>query len=115
MPTVSGRPRITSGRLLVYGVLALTTTISLFPLYWLLLTAFTPTETASSRRPISFRSTPRWSISSASFSRATGLLALGAQQPDHRLSVTAFHLFFDTLAGYAFAKKRFPGRNIFFG
>jgi multiple sugar transport system permease protein len=28
--------------------------------------------------------------------------------------VTAFHVFFDTLAGYAFAKKRFPGRDILF-
>ena len=29
-------------------------------------------------------------------------------------AITAFHVFFDTLAGYAFAKKRFPGRNLFF-
>ena len=28
--------------------------------------------------------------------------------------MTAFHVFFDTLAGYAFAKKRFPGRNLLF-
>ncbi len=30
------------------------------------------------------------------------------------LSITLFHMFFDTLAGYAFAKKRFPGRTILF-
>jgi multiple sugar transport system permease protein len=29
-------------------------------------------------------------------------------------AVTVWHMFFDTLAGYAFAKKRFPGRNILF-
>ena len=30
------------------------------------------------------------------------------------MAITLFHIFFDTLSGYAFAKKRFPGRTIFF-
>jgi multiple sugar transport system permease protein len=30
------------------------------------------------------------------------------------IAVTAWHVFFDTMAGYAFAKRRFPGRNLLF-
>ena len=30
------------------------------------------------------------------------------------LAVTAWHIFFDTMAGYAFAKRRFPLRNVLF-
>ena len=28
--------------------------------------------------------------------------------------ITMFHLLFDSMAGYAFAKRRFPGKNVMF-
>ena len=28
--------------------------------------------------------------------------------------ITVFHLLFDSMAGYAFAKRHFPGRNVLF-
>ena len=102
------------GRVVAYLVLGVTTILSLFPFYWLLLTAFTPTE-SSIKLPPDFIPLH---ASLVNFER------LFSQSPDVwnwmlnsliiALSVTAFHVFFDTLSGYAFAKRRFPGRNLFF-
>jgi multiple sugar transport system permease protein len=115
MPTVSGRPRVTSGQLLVYGVLALTTAISLFPLYWLLLTAFTPTESSIKLPPDLIPLNASLVNFERLFSRAPQVWNWAANSLLIALSVTLFHIFFDTLSGYAFAKKQFPGRKILFG
>ena len=88
--------------------------ISLWPMYWLLVSSVTPTlytiKTPPDLIPIHFslsnfdrlldRATnyPRWLVNSL-------IVAF---------CVTAFHVFFDTLAGYGFAKKRFPGRTVLF-
>jgi multiple sugar transport system permease protein len=110
----AGVRRSVGARVLVWLTLIVTTIISLFPFYWLLMTAFTPTESSIKIPPDFlpihaslanferlFRQAPsvwNWMLNS--------LVIAG--------SVTLFHIFFDTLSGYAFAKKRFPGRNIFF-
>jgi multiple sugar transport system permease protein len=110
----AGIRRSVGARVLVWLTLIVTTIISLFPFYWLLMTAFTPTESSIKIPPDFlpvhaslanferlFRQAPNvwnWMLNS--------LIIAG--------SVTLFHIFFDTLSGYAFAKKRFPGRNIFF-
>src|SRR5689334_17310240 len=93
------------GRVVAYLVLGVTTIISLFPFYWLLITAFTPTE-SSIKIPPDFIPVH---ASLVNFQR------LFSQSPDVwnwmlnsliiALSVTAFHIFFDTLSGYAFAKR----------
>jgi multiple sugar transport system permease protein len=117
-PTIPVAPAGTrqrwGARVIVWLALIVTTIISLFPFYWLLMTAFTPTESSIKIPPDIlpvhaslvnferlFRQAPSvwgWMLNS--------LIIAG--------SVTLFHIFFDTLSGYAFAKKRFPGRNIFF-
>ena len=102
------------GRVCLWTVLAVTTVISLYPLYGMYVTALTPTfdtiKTPPDLIPIhaslenfqrliqKAKDYPRWFANSLVIT----------------LSVTAFHVFFDTLAGYAFAKKRFPGRDILF-
>ena len=108
-PTIHGGPagvrRSAGARVLVWLTLIVTTIISLFPFYWLLMTAFTPTESSIKIPPDIlpihaslanferlFRQAPsvwRWMLNS--------LVIAG--------SVTLFHIFFDTLSGYAFAKK----------
>src|SRR5207253_2411747 len=105
LPTVPGRRRVSAGRLLVYGVLALTTAISLFPLYWLLLTAFTPTESSIKLPPDIIPLNASLVNFERLFSRAPEVWNWAANSLIIALSITVFHLFFDTLSGYAFAKK----------
>jgi multiple sugar transport system permease protein len=113
--TVSDRPRVSSGQLLVYGVLVITTGISLFPLYWLLLTAFTPTESSIKLPPDLIPLNASLVNFERLFSRAPQVWNWAANSLLIALSVSVFHIFFDTLSGYAFAKKHFPGRKILFG
>ena len=97
------------------GWLALlaTTAIALFPMYWLLVNALTSIRATPPLTPILI---PAFSLDN--FRRLLGgnpfyknwmlnslIVAIG---------VTAWHIFFDTMAGYAFAKRRFPGRNLLF-
>src|SRR6202158_278994 len=101
------------GRLLVYLLLTLAGVLSLFPLYWLFVTslssqqvivkvppALVPREMTFQNYQRLFATTPvvRW--------LANTLLMAG--------SITVFHLLFDSMAGYAFAKRKFPGRNVLF-
>jgi multiple sugar transport system permease protein len=87
--------------------------VSLFPLYWMITTALKPPTSVMSLPPDwiptgisldnfreAFAGSPvrRWTINS---------FAMAA-------SVTAFQLLFATMAGYGFAKKTFPGREILF-
>ena len=98
----------------VWLVLVITTLISIYPLYGMYITALTPTFDTVKTPPdlipihaslenfqrllVKARDYPRW------FSNSLVIT----------LSITAFHVFFDTLSGYAFAKKRFPGRDVMF-
>lgn len=107
-------PPRTRPRVLPWVLLILTAVVSLFPMYWLYVQAFTPTFNSPKTPPdilplnaslanfarllTSARDYPRWATNSLIVS----------------VSVTAFHLVFDTLAGYAFAKKQFPGRTLLF-
>ena len=100
-------------RLLVYVALALAGVLSLFPLYWLFATSLTPQQLVIKVPPEIipkdltfqnyqrlFSTTPvvRWLVNT--------LLIAG--------TITLFHLLFDSMAGYAFAKRRFPGRDTLF-
>ena len=105
--------RLTAGKLSAYAFLLITGVIALFPMYWLFTNAFTPVLGTPPLTPIlipAFKLDnfarllgntlhyPRWMLNSL-------LVAFG---------VTAFHVLFDTMAGYAFAKKSFPGRTVMF-
>lgn len=87
--------------------------VSLFPLYWMVITAIKP-PTAIMSLP------PDWipaSVSLANFTEAFGaspVVRWTINSLVMSVSVTAFQLIFASMAGYGFAKKRFPGRELLF-
>jgi multiple sugar transport system permease protein len=107
------RQRLTPVTLAVYGPLTLAGVLSLFPLYWLFVTSFSPQQfiikVPPDLIPIDltlqnyqrmFSTTPvvRWLVNT--------VLIAGV--------ITVFHLLFDSMAGYAFAKRQFPLRGVLF-
>src|SRR5437870_4882443 len=100
-------------RLPVHVLLILAGALSLFPLYWLFLTSLSPTQyvvrvppevvprelTIGNYQRL-FETTPivRWLVNT--------VVIAGV--------ITVFHLLFDSMAGYAFAKRRFPGKDVMF-
>ncbi|HEX2914320.1 MAG TPA: carbohydrate ABC transporter permease [Chloroflexia bacterium] len=95
-------------------VLIITTIISLFPMYWLFVTAVTPTKetikTPPDLIPVNF------SLDNFNrlFTQSSDFWNWAINSVVITLAITGFHVIFDTMAGYAFAKKRFPGRTILF-
>jgi multiple sugar transport system permease protein len=100
-------------RLPVHLVLLAAGLLSLFPLYWLFVTSLSPTQYVVKVPPEVvpreltfgnyqrlFETTPivRWLVNT--------VVIAGV--------ITVFHLLFDSMAGYAFAKRRFPGKNVMF-
>src|SRR5437899_12103139 len=97
----------------VHVLLLLAGALSLFPLYWLFLTSLSPTQyvvrvppeviprelTVGNYQRL-FETTPivRWLVNT--------IVIAGV--------ITGFHLLFDSMAGYAFAKRRFPGKDVMF-
>ena len=97
----------------LHAVLLAAGLLSLFPLYWLLLTSVSPAQYVVKVPPELipqeitgrnyqrlFETTPvvRWLVNTVAIAG----------------TITAFHLLFDSMAGYAFAKRRFPGKNVMF-
>jgi multiple sugar transport system permease protein len=101
------------GAWLGWVALIVTTAIALFPMYWLFVNALTPIRGTPPLTPILI---PAFRLDN--FQRLLG------GNPFYKnwmfnsmvvaLAVTAWHIFFDTMAGYAFAKRRFPLRNVLF-
>ncbi len=100
--------------LLAWVILLLTTLISLFPMYWLFITALTPTGATTKTPPDLLPFNASLENFERLFKQAANYWSWAFNSLVITLSITAFHLFFDTMAGYAFAKKRFPGRTILF-
>ncbi|MBW7882035.1 MAG: carbohydrate ABC transporter permease [Caldilineaceae bacterium] len=118
-----------TGRALVMIFLILAAAVSLFPLYWLFVTAITP-ATATVKLP------PEIIPSNPTLDNITNLIQLSGRGKLRVLNLeniqmsrmllwfvntlllalisTALHVLFDTMAGYAFAKRRFPGSSLFF-
>lgn len=105
--------KLTLGKVLAWCFLVFTAVIALFPMYWLFANAFTPITAIPPLTPIlvpAFKldNFERLLVNNKHYLNwMVNSLIVG-------LAVTAWHIFFDTLAGYAFAKKRFPLRNVFF-
>ncbi|MBE3574871.1 MAG: carbohydrate ABC transporter permease [Firmicutes bacterium] len=105
--------RVLSGRGISLIILTIYAILALVPLYWLFATSLIPQNAVLKFPPALFPDPPtldnyvrllkagpiwRWLLNSA--------LVAGI--------VTFFTLLFDSMAGYAFAKKRFPGRDQIF-
>ncbi len=106
-------PRIAWSKIGVMAALIVTAVIALFPMYWLFANAFTPISGTPPLTPILV---PAFKLDN--FQRLLGGTKYYASWMLNSLivalAVTAWHVIFDTMAGYAFAKRRFPGRSILF-
>lgn len=100
--------------ILPWVILIVVAIVALWPMYWLYITAFTPTEDTVKTPPDLIPIHASLVNFSRLFHQAKDYWRWALNSFIISLSVTAFHLLFDTMAGYAFAKKRFPGRNFFF-
>jgi ABC-type glycerol-3-phosphate transport system permease component len=113
MSTVARRDRMTPGRWLVWGALVLGGAVMLFPVYWVLVTAISPGGLAQGT---GFRLWPE-RVDLGVFARAF------ADQPTGRwllnsgviaVAGVVLTVVVSLLAGYAFAKYRFRGRDALF-
>lgn len=111
--TITSRPLYQ--RILVWLVLLGAALISLFPMYWLFVMALTPIGTIPPSEPylvpspFSFSNIARLLTSAKDYGRwAVNSIVIA-------VVVTLWHTIFDTMSGYAFAKRDFPGRNVLFG
>ena len=97
----------------VNGLLTLFAAASLLPLLWMLSVSFMPTGAASVLPPPLLPAEPTLANYRELFERA-GLLGNLVNSLILAAAVTIMSLLFNTLAGYAFAKLRFAGRDRLF-
>ncbi len=117
-------------KIFVLAALTITAMISLFPLYWIFATALTPAKSTVQLPPQLIPGNPTLD-NFTEISKAGGTAELdipGLDKPVviqrvylwllntlvYALLSTAIHLLFDSMAAYAFAKRKFPGSNLFF-
>jgi multiple sugar transport system permease protein len=122
---LGGAPRVG-----VYVLLVLVAVVSLFPLYWLFNTALTP-ATASIKIPPDILPLNATLDNFQEIAGRTGLSKVYVpwQEEPYRipriylwffntafiaLFSTAVHLLIDSMAAYAFARRKFPGSRVFF-
>jgi multiple sugar transport system permease protein len=87
--------------------------VALFPLYWMITTALTPSASAIRVPPTLFPSEPTLDNFVRLFEQAPVILwALNSLII--AVAIMVGHVIFDSMAGYAFAKKRFPGKGLLF-
>lgn len=110
--SANGRPNLQ--RVAAWIVLSVAALIALFPMYWLFISAFTPTTSTINTTPTLLPIDPGLDNFRRLFALAGNYGRWVLNSLIVAVGVTAFHMFFDTLAGYAFAKRSFPGRTIFF-
>ncbi len=105
--------RFNTGAALVWFTLIFTAVIALFPMYWLFANAFTPITSIPPLTPILV---PAFQLDNFERLLVNNKFYLNwmVNSLFVGLVVTAWHILFDTLSGYAFAKKQFPFRNLLF-
>ncbi len=87
--------------------------IALFPLYWMTTTALTPSAAAIKVPPTLFPTEPTIENFLRLFEQAPVILwALNSLVI--AVAIMVGHVVFDSMAGYAFAKKRFVGKGLLF-
>jgi multiple sugar transport system permease protein len=117
-------------RTAVYALLVLVAVVSLFPLYWMFNTALTP-ATSTVKLPPDIIPLNATLSNFTDIMRATGQSKFYIPFTEEFVAMsrlwlwflntafialfsTAVHVLFDSMAGYAFAKRKFPGSNLFF-
>jgi len=102
-----------AGKWLLYLVLIVIGIITLAPFAWMLSASFMPTGQANTYPPRFFPGSITTEQYEALFSRLK-LLRYLLNSVIVSVSVTIISLFVNSMAGYAFAKYRFPGRDRIF-
>ena len=87
--------------------------IALFPLYWMTTTALTPSEAAIQVPPTLFPTAPTLDNFVRLFEQAPVIL-WAVNSLIIAVAIMVGHVVFDSMAGYAFAKKRFVGKGVLF-
>jgi multiple sugar transport system permease protein len=87
--------------------------VALFPLYWLLTTALTPSSAAIRVPPQLFPGEPTIENFVRLFEQAP-VISWALNSLIIAVAIMVGHVIFDSMAGYAFAKKRFPGKGLLF-
>ena len=117
-------------RFLTYVLLIFVAITSLFPLYWLFNTSLTP-ATSTVKFPPDIIPVNATLNNFVAVVKASGVSKIPIPGTDEVWQVpriylwfvnttfitllsTAVHLLFDSMAGYAFAKRKFPGSNVLF-
>src|SRR5256712_11327695 len=103
----------TKRRVPVHVLLIVAGVLSLFPLYWLFLTSLSPTQYVVRVPP---EVVPR-ELTVGNYQRlfeTTPIVRWLGNTVVIAGVITVFHLLFDSMAGYAFAKRRFPGKDVMF-
>ena len=105
--------RIKWQRWLVFGIFVLGAAVMILPYYWMALSSIKPPEELHTYPPRFYVTHPTLRPYVELFT----LLPMGRSllnSPFVATTVTISNLFFCSLAGYAFAKLRFPGRDAIF-
>ncbi|WP_226527930.1 carbohydrate ABC transporter permease [Metabacillus niabensis] len=113
MGNVAGTKKFSLGRIAIYLFLSLASLLSLFPFYWMFVMATRPSAAYNSIPPTI---TPG-NLLVENFQKVLGQIDFFKAMLNTIIlctSVTLVVLLISSLAGFAFAKFRFPGKNIFF-
>lgn len=118
-PRVVGRPRPRfrrrgwRGRAVTVALLLVVALIALFPLYWMTATAVTPGSAAVRVPPTLLPLDGTLENFTRLFTQAP-ILLWAFNSLVIAVAIMIGHVIFDSMAGYAFAKKSFPGRTLLF-
>ena len=103
----------TARKALVVAILILGACVMIFPYYWMVITSIKPLEEIHTYPPLFYVRHPTF----APYRDLFRLLPMGRSLLNSFFvasAVTMSNLLFCSLAGYAFAKLRFPGREVLF-
>jgi multiple sugar transport system permease protein len=107
------RSRVQVTRLLVYLPVTFWALVSLFPLYWVIVTALNPPSVVMSTPPRLIPNPPTLVNFVRLFSRGQ-VFGWMANSAIVSVTVACSNILLGTMAGYVLAKKRFPGASIAF-
>jgi cellobiose transport system permease protein len=110
---MSGKRRISIGRIVMYAFLILAAFLSIFPFYWMFVMATRPSAAYNAIPPTL---TPGDRLVENFLAVLDKIPFWGAMWNTLVLclTVTLVVLFISSLAGFAFAKFKFPGKNVLF-
>ena len=101
------------GRIIVYAILLMMTILSIFPFYWMLVIGSHDTSAVNKFPPAMLPGTKFMENVNKVFSNIDFFAAIG-NSVIASTCITLSVLFFCSIAGFAFAKLQFKGRNVLF-